>query len=310
MQMMFSLLGSLYLRFCTLFPRTDCSRSSRSFTRSSRLLCAVFAHTLFYVAAAQSQIMEVQQQYISACTAIVKNTNLLLQNLTLPSEEIKRWEEVSLQIMNTVCIRVEDTLAASQLWVIVHRMRNTPTEELIVSEKKILKEVRACGILRMMMHREIVLNSPIELLDKSGFVKSLVLEISTMSPSCSEEVICMMQTCTLMYSCYSKQGLAFPKPLIQPVLGLILHHLDSATRKVSRVSEESLVNVIKNTPVCSLITIIGRKTCTIPPSSPICRLPSQIRIHLVVPFPSSLFFSSASLLATCLRCILLSSLFF
>ena len=140
--MMFSLLGSLYLRFYTLFPRTDCSRLSRSFTQLSRLLSAVFAHTLFYVAATQSQITEVQQQYISACTAIVKNTNLLLQNLTLPSEEIKRWEEVSLQIMNTVCIRVEDTLAASQLWVIVHRMRNTPTEELIVSENKILKAVR------------------------------------------------------------------------------------------------------------------------------------------------------------------------
>ena len=148
-----------------------------------------------------------------------------------------------------VAYSVEDALAASQLWVRMQLLRHTPTKELIAAEKRVLGEVKASGTLRVMTHRECVLNCPIEELHEAGFIRFLVLEITTMSPSCSEEVICMIQTSTLVYSAYAARKMSFPAPLTRSILNLILHHLDNAARKVSRVCEESLVHFIKQTPV-------------------------------------------------------------
>ena len=193
---------------------------------------------------------EIQQQCVSACTAILKNTNLLLQSLPSLSEaEISQWEQIALSLMKTRCVRVEDALAASQLWVRMQLLRHTPTKELIAAEKRVLGEVKASGTLRVMTHRECVLNCPIEELHEAGFIRFLVLEITTMSPSCSEEVICMIQTSTLVYSAYAARKMSFPAPLTRSILNLILHHLDNAARKVSRLCEESLVHFIKQTPV-------------------------------------------------------------
>ena len=204
------------------------------------------------VAAMESNVAEIQQQCISTCSSILKNTNLLLQSLpSLSAMELSQWEQIAVDMMKTRCVRVEDALAASQLWVRMQLLRQTPTKELLSGEKRVLSDVKACGTLRVMMHRECVLNCPIEELHEMGFIRYVVMEIAAMSPSCSEEVICMLQTVTLVYSAYSTHKMNFPAPLTRSILNLILHHLDNTARKVSRVCEESLVNFIKQTPVHS-----------------------------------------------------------
>ena len=214
------------------------------------------------VAAMESNVAEIQQQCISTCSSILKNTNLLLQSLpSLSAMELSQWEQIAVDMMKTRCVRVEDALAASQLWVRMQLLRQTPTKELLSGEKRVLSEVKACGTLRVMMHRECVLNCPIGELHEMGFIRYVVTEIAAMSPSCSEEVICMLQTATLVYSAYSTHKMNFPAPLTRSILNLILHHLDNTARKVSRVCEESLVNFIKQTPVCSetVLLIVERR---------------------------------------------------
>lgn len=236
--------------------------SSFFFPIISSILQSTKLRNLCNVAAMESDVAEIQQQCISECSAILKNTNLLLQNLTSLSElETSQWEQAALNLMKTHCVRVEDALAASQLWVRTQLLRHSTTKELISSEKRVLSAVKASGTLRVMTHRECVLNCPIQELHDLGFIRFVVMEIAAMSPSCSEEVICMIQTSTLIYSAYATHQMSFPAILTRSILNLILHHLDNTARKVSRVCEESLVHFIQQTPVglCRVCGIVERR---------------------------------------------------